>query len=129
MDIRQLRYVIAIARTKHFTHAAEQLGVAQPALSQAVAQREKQIGVSLFERSSRRVQLTSAGRLFVDRAESILAQLDALEDNMREHAKLLLGQVNIGTMVFFFFGKTRLAEVVAEFSHLYPGVELILDNH
>jgi len=129
MDVRQLRYVAAVARTRHFTHAAEQLGVAQPALSQAVALLERQIGVVLFERSSRRVHLTAAGKLFVERAEHILEQLDALQRNMLEHAQLLLGQINVGTMVFFFFGKTQLADVVAEFTQMHTGVELIIDNY
>src|SRR5215510_14326043 len=129
MDIRQLRYVVAVARTMHFTHAAEQLGVAQPALSQAIALLERQIGVSLFERSSRRVQLTSAGKLFVERAEQILAQLDSLQKSMLAHSQLLLGKINVGTMVFFFLGQTRLSQAVAEFTQLHPGIELDIDNH
>jgi DNA-binding transcriptional LysR family regulator len=129
MDVRQLRYVVAVARTMHFTHAADQLGVAQPALSQAVALLERQLGVALFERSSRRVQLTAAGKLFVDRAEQILTQLDALQKNMLAHAQLLLGKISVGTMVFFFLGQTRLSDAVAEFTHLHPGIELAIDNN
>jgi len=129
MDVRQLRYVIAVARAMHFTHAAEQLGVAQPALSQAIALLERQLGVSLFERSSRRVQLTAAGKLFVERAEQILSQLDSLQKSMLAHSQLLLGKINVGTMVFFFLGQSRLSDAVAEFTHLHPGVELVIDNH
>jgi DNA-binding transcriptional LysR family regulator len=129
MDVRQLRYVVAVARTKHFTHAAEQLGVAQPALSQAISLLEKRMAVALFDRSSRRVELTAAGRLFVERAERILADLDSLKLNMFEHAELLRGQVNVGSMVFFFFGIMPLADIVTDFIKIYPGVELSLDNN
>lgn len=113
----------------HFTHAAEQLGVAQPALSQAVALLERQIGVALFERSSRRVQLTAAGRLFAERAEQILADLDSLQKSMLAYAQLLLGKINVGTMVFFFLGQSRLSDAVAEFTHMHPGVELVIENY
>jgi DNA-binding transcriptional LysR family regulator len=113
----------------HFTRAAEQLGVAQPALSQAVALLERQLGISLFERSSRRVQLTTAGRLFVERADLILKQLDSLQNSMLAHAEVLLGKVNIGTMVFFFLGQSRLSDAVAEFTQQHPGVDLVIENY
>src|ERR1700734_1348669 len=100
MEIRQLRYVVAVARTMNFTQAAAVLGIAQPALSQAVAQLEKQLAISLFNRNSRRVELTAAGRLFVERAEKILRELDNLQHNMLDHAEALHGSVNVGTMVF-----------------------------
>ena len=127
-DVRHLRYVVAVARTLNFTHAAEQLGVAQPALSQAISLIEKRMRITLFDRSRRRMLLTDAGRLFVERAEQILAALDSLQRNMLEHAELLRGRVNIGTMVFFFFGRTQLADCVAAFVKMHPGVELSLDN-
>lgn len=129
MDIRQLRYVAAVARTMNFTQAAAQLGVAQPALSQAIAQLEKQLAVTLFDRNSRRVQLTPAGRLFADRAEKILRDLDSLQYSMLDHADLLHGKVNVGSMVFFFFGDIRLAEILADFARAHPGVELNVENH
>ena len=129
MDFRHLRYVVAIARTMHFTRAAEELGVAQPALSQAIALLEKRLDVSLFVRTSRRVQLTPAGRMFVERAEQILREIDSLQRNMQEHAEVMRGQVNIGTMVFFFFGRAQLAEAVSDFVRIHPGVEISLENH
>lgn len=128
MDVRQLRYVVAVARTSHFTHAAAELGVAQPALSQAIALLEKRMAVTLFDRSRRRVRLTAAGRLFVERAEKILAEFDSLQSNMQEHAQLLRGQINVGAMVFFFHGKSQLSAVIADFIKIHPGVDLTVSN-
>lgn len=129
MDFRQLRYVVAIAHAMHFTRAAEELGVAQPALSQAIALLEKRLDVALFVRNSRRVQLTPAGRMFVERAEQILREIDSLQRNMQEHAQTMRGQVNIGTMVFFFFGRAQLAEAVSDFVKTHPGVEISVENN
>lgn len=129
MDIRQLRYVVAAARTMNFTQAAAKLGIAQPALSQAIASLEKEVSVSLFDRNSRRVQLTAAGRLFVERAEKILRDLDSLQHSMHDHAESVRGKVNVGTMVFFFFGTIPFSETVAEFARIHPGVELSIDNY
>src|SRR3712207_8123309 len=61
MELRQLRYFAAVARRRHFTAAAEAIGVAQPALSQQVRLLERELGVQLFDRSGRRVRLTPAG--------------------------------------------------------------------
>jgi LysR family transcriptional regulator, transcription activator of glutamate synthase operon len=128
MDIRQLRYVVAVARTSHFTRAAAELGVAQPALSQTIALLEKRMSVALFDRSGRRVRLTTAGQMFVERAEKILAELDSLQGNMLEHARLLRGRVHLGAMVFFFHGRSQLARVIADFLKLHPDVELTVSN-
>jgi DNA-binding transcriptional LysR family regulator len=128
MDVRQLRYVVTVARTSHFTHAAAELGVAQPALSQASALLEKRMAVTLFDRSRRRVRLTAAGRLFVERAEKILAELDLLQTSMLEHAQLLRGQLNVGAMVFFFYGRSQLSGVIADFVKIHPGVDLTVSN-
>ena len=77
MEIRQLRYFVAVAHARHFGQAAERLHMAQSPLSQAIRQLESQVGATLFDRTTRRVDLTAAGEAFLRDAERIL---DALED-------------------------------------------------
>lgn len=76
MELRQLRYFLAVAEDLHFTHAAERLHVAQPALSQQISQLEREVGVKLLERTSRHVVLTSAGEVFRKRASVAIEQLE-----------------------------------------------------
>ena len=71
-ELRQLRYFIAVAHRKHFSQAAEELSIAQPALSQQIRQLEREPGVTLFERTSRQVRLTSAGEALLVRSKRIL---------------------------------------------------------
>src|SRR5512132_3080461 len=76
MELRQLRYVEAVARHRHFTRAAEELHLAQSALSHQIQRLERELGTPLFERTSRRVVPTEAGQVIAGRARSILAELD-----------------------------------------------------
>jgi LysR family transcriptional regulator, transcription activator of glutamate synthase operon len=76
MDVRQLRYVEAVARHRHFTRAADELHVAQSALSHQVRRLETELGVALFERTSRRVTPTEAGLAIAARARRVLVELD-----------------------------------------------------
>jgi DNA-binding transcriptional LysR family regulator len=75
MELRQLEAFVAVARAGTFTGAAEQLGVVQPAVSQAVRRLEDELGLTLFERTSRRVTPTAEGAAFLPRAEAVLASL------------------------------------------------------
>ena len=93
MDLRQLRYVAAVARLGGFTRAAEELHVAQPALSLAVRQLETELGVRLFDRTSRRVTPTDAGSAFANRASQILDQVDGVAEEMAEFAGAMRGTV------------------------------------
>lgn len=86
MDLRQIAYVEAVARNANFTRAAAELHVAQPALSHAVRRLEGELGVRLFERTSRRVTLTPAGTAFVERAGRVSREVAALAQEMREYA-------------------------------------------
>ena len=78
MEFRQLRYAIAVAEERHFTRAAARLHVAQSALSHQVAALESELGARLFDRTSRRVTLTSAGEDFVLHAREVLAATERL---------------------------------------------------
>src|SRR4051794_5794907 len=76
IEVRELEYFLAVADTLHFARAAEHLGIEPPPLSRAIAQLERRLGTTLFERTSRRVELTPAGRMFRTDARSALRSLD-----------------------------------------------------
>ncbi|MFC4036123.1 LysR family transcriptional regulator [Streptomyces polygonati] len=77
LETRELVYFVAVAEELHFSRAAERLGIAQPPLSRAVSRLERRIGVRLLERTSRRVELTAAGLVFLDECRALLRGLDA----------------------------------------------------
>src|ERR1700733_13929557 len=122
MEFRQLRSVVAVARHASFTKGAAALAVAQPALSQAIASLERELGVRLFDRSSRRVALTDAGRAFAARAERILAEVAAAAEEMTAHAGGLRGRVVLGTSQSF--AEDKLPKLLGRFHGTHPGVEI-----
>ncbi|MFN8511391.1 MAG: LysR substrate-binding domain-containing protein [Chloroflexia bacterium] len=124
MELRQLRYFAAVARRRHFTLAAEAIGVAQPALSQQVRLLERELGVQLFDRSGRRVRLTAAGEALLVRAESILAEVANAQSEMAEYAGTVRGRVVVGTLPSL--AEHQLPPLVAAFHRRHPGLELIL---
>ena len=96
MELRHLRYFVAVAEERHFGRAADRLHVAQPALSRQIRQLETEIGVQLLTRTTRRVELTDAGEAYVDRARAILTAVDAAHDEARRIAAGEQGTVSIG---------------------------------
>jgi LysR family hydrogen peroxide-inducible transcriptional activator len=126
MDLRHLRFAVELGRARNFTRAAERLGVAQPALSQAISSLEREFSVRLFERTSRRVQPTAVGMLFIEGAEEVLRCAERLRLVTQEHAVLLRGVLTIGTMAHF--GGTTLPSMLVEFQTAYPGIELVLHS-
>ena len=83
MDLRQLRYFVAVARERNFTRAAEQLNIAQPPLSRQIQLLEEELGVVLITRTSRPVKLTDAGRLLYEQALQVLGRVDQMKDATR----------------------------------------------
>ncbi|WP_433190794.1 LysR family transcriptional regulator [Actinoallomurus sp. CA-150999] len=118
---RQLEYFQAVARELHFTRAARELRIAQPALSQQIRKLERQLGVVLFERDNHRVALTEAGSALLERADRILADIGAVEDEMRGWGGGTRGRIRLGVARGLIAGMSRL---LAEFCAAYPGVEM-----
>ena len=124
MELRHLRYFIAVAEELHFGRAAERLFIAQPPLSQQIQQLERELGFLLFNRTQRRVELTAAGQLFLEEARELLSGLEKAVAASRRVARGEIGWLGIGfvgTATYEF-----LPAVLSEFRAHYPEVELVL---
>jgi LysR family transcriptional activator of glutamate synthase operon len=122
LELRQLRYVEAVARHRHFTRAAEELHVAQSALSHQVRRLEAELGTELFERTSRRVAPTEAGEAVAARARRILAEVDGTREEVDELRGVIRGHISIGALLTA--GEIDFPRLMTAFSESYPGVEV-----
>jgi DNA-binding transcriptional LysR family regulator len=125
MDLRQIVYVEAVARNANFTRAAAELHVAQPALSVAIRRIEAELGVRLFERTSRRVSLTPAGTAFLDRAARVSREVDALADEMREYAGGARGRLRLSA---WYHVEPDLVDFMRDFTAANPLVEVSIQE-
>ncbi|KAB1438816.1 LysR substrate-binding domain-containing protein [Pseudodesulfovibrio senegalensis] len=98
MELRHIRYFLAVAEELHFGRAAKRLHIAQPPLSQQIRQLEEEMEVRLFARTSRSVKLTPEGELFLDEARRLLAGLDRAVDRTRDLARGKHGRLAVGFM-------------------------------
>lgn len=96
MELRHLRYFIAVAEEQHITRAALRLGIQQPPLSLQIQDLERELSVQLFERSPRRIRLNAAGQVFLEDARKLLEQVDAAVQRVRQSARGELGSICIG---------------------------------
>ena len=124
IDIRQLRYFVAVAETLHFGRAAERLHVTQPPLSRQVAALEQELGVRLIERQSRRAVLTPAGARFLEDARQIIAALDRACRDARAWQSGDLGELTIGFMMHAAYSSVPL--LTRRFATAHPDVTLHL---
>ena len=122
MDIKQMRYIVEIARTLNFTKAAETLYITQPALSQQVSVIEAELGFRVFERTTRSVRLTEDGEVFASRARRVLLEWDELEALASRLAERRRRELNIG--MFMQSDYSRFPALLAEFAALHPDIYL-----
>nr|WP_320134059.1 LysR substrate-binding domain-containing protein [uncultured Holophaga sp.] len=122
MELRQLRYFIAVAEHLHFRRASEVMHIAQPSLSQQIHQLEEELGAVLFDRNQRKVTLTPAGVVFYQKAKTLLRDAErALEDTRR----VALGHAGLLSLSFITTAALEvLPSTVKEFQSLNPSVEI-----
>ena len=122
MDVRALRYSLAIARFGSFTRAAESLHVAQPALSVAIKKLEAELGVTLFVRKAHRVEPTAEGRILLARAERIFNEMDSAVHEISDAVELRSGVVRLGMPPMF--GLEYFPSLIAQFHAAYPKISM-----
>ncbi|TPE48960.1 LysR family transcriptional regulator [Amaricoccus solimangrovi] len=122
MELRQLRYFVAVARERNFTRAAERLHIAQPPLSRQIQALEREIGVRLIERGARPVRLTEPGRLFYDQAVQALEHVEEMTEMTRRLAETARTRLGIGFVSSTLYG--HLPEVIRRYRAARPEVEI-----
>jgi DNA-binding transcriptional LysR family regulator len=127
MELRHLRYFIAVAEELHFGRAAQVLGISQPPLSQQIQALEQEVGARLFERTNRRVELSEAGRLFLHEARLVLAQVDKASDVARRAQLGELGELKIGFTSSAPFNSS-IPQAIFAFRQAFPAVHLNLQE-
>jgi DNA-binding transcriptional LysR family regulator len=120
MELRQVEYVVAVAEHGGFTRAAKALHVSQPSLSGGIATLERELGVALFHRLGRRVQLTSAGEAFLPPAQRLLREAGAVRDAVAGVAELGRGSLDLVSLPTL--AAEPLAPIVGAFRSRHPGV-------
>ena len=121
ITIRQLQAFLQVADAGNFTRAAERMHVAQPALSQHVRDLEDELSIRLFDRTTRRVELTEGGREFRHRAEKIVADIEHAARSAHEYAERKRGRITIAAPPLL--AATILPWAMAEFARDFPGIE------
>jgi DNA-binding transcriptional LysR family regulator len=124
MELRHLRYFVALAENLHFRRAAERLSIAQPALSQQIQQLERELGVKLVERTQRRVSLTEAGTVFLERARLTLAEAAEAVRLARLAGRGEVGHLGVGAVTSALYG--IFPDVVRVFRERHRDVHLTL---
>lgn len=122
MNSRQLEYFLAVARELNFTKAAQSMYVSQTAVTQQIKALEEQLGVSLFERTKKKVVLTPAGKVFQAEAAKILKRIDIAVERTREASSGFIGTLDIGFAIGI--GNTGLAEKIQAFNQKYPNIAM-----
>ncbi|MCJ0765235.1 LysR family transcriptional regulator [Variovorax terrae] len=126
LSSKQLRAFVALNEERNFTKAAEQCHLSQPAFSALIRALEDGVGTRLFDRDTRKVQLTTEGQLFAESARRLLDDMDHILDDLTEHVERRKGRVSLAALPSLAAG--WLPGVFAEFRRLYPGIEISLTD-
>jgi DNA-binding transcriptional LysR family regulator len=124
MELRHLRYFVAVAEELHFGRAAARLHMAQPPLSHQIRQLEQELGVPLFQRTKRRVEITPAGQAFLDEVRRLFAQAERAVNTARRANRGEIGQLGIGFIPSA--DLDLLPRVLRAWGRRFPQVEIVL---
>lgn len=127
MTLTELKYIVAVAREKHFGHAAEACYVAQPTLSVAIKKLEDELGVILFERGGTEISITTIGMQIVAQAERVLEQTAAIKEMAKQNKDPLAGHLRLG--VIYTIGPYLLPPLVKRLIERVPQMPLILQEN
>lgn len=127
MEWQQLEYFRVVAKTEHFTQAAEQLAISQPALSRSINLLEETLGVSLFDRVGRSVKLNAFGKLFLRRVDRALQEIQDGVNELQQLKDPYTGTVSLAFVMTF--GLSFLPDFIREFNQAYPQVVLQLHQN
>lgn len=127
MTLTELKYIVAVARAKHFGHAAESCFVAQPTLSVAIKKLEDELGVTLFERGGSEVSVTPVGAQIVAQAERVLEQTAAIKELAKQNKDPLAGPLRLG--VIYTIGPYLLPPLVKNLIDNVPQMPLVLQEN
>ncbi len=122
MELRHLKYFVAVAEELHFSRAARRLHIAQPPLSQQIRALEGELGLPLFVRTSRKVELSEAGRIFLEQARLVLAQAEQARQTMISARRGDAGEIGIGFVTSAVY--TLLPKILREFTRGRDGVSI-----
>ncbi|HET7468277.1 MAG TPA: LysR substrate-binding domain-containing protein [Gemmatimonadales bacterium] len=129
MELRHLRYAVAVAEEGSFTHAAARLHVVQQALSQQIADLERELGVRIFERTSRGIRVTEPGAIFLAEAVATLANVDRTIDTVRHHAAGAPPTLRVGAGTLFRVAGPLVAEAIRRFREAAPAAQVEVLEH
>lgn len=124
LSARQLRAFTALAQERHFTRAAQRCHMTQPAFSALIRQIEDEAGLRLFDRNTRHVALTPEGAYFLQRAQRLVAEFDALKDDIGDYAARRHGSVGLAALPSLAAG--WLPPILADYHRSHPGLRLAL---
>ncbi|MDR1193835.1 MAG: LysR family transcriptional regulator [Peptococcaceae bacterium] len=124
MQLYQLEYTLAVAKHRSFSKAAEEMNISQSSLSQQIINLEKELGVSLFVRTTRSVHLTNTGEDFISHAARVVAEMNATQRCIQEYVSLGKGYLSIGIIPAV--GYYPIPKLLASFNREYTGVKLSL---
>lgn len=122
MELHQLEYVVAVAKFHSFTKAAAEINTTQPLLSQQIKKLESELGVQLFERTTRNVELTSAGKAFLLHAQKVLGEIAQSKNTVRDYLDAARGNIRLGVLPVI--GHYGLTSLIANFQRQFPGVRM-----
>jgi LysR family cyn operon transcriptional activator len=123
VELRHLRYFVAVAEEQHFTRAAEKLHVTQPTLSHQIRELEGQLDLSLFDRVGRRVKLTAAGEMLLPHARRVIRALGEAQTELDELRGLKRGTLKVG--IIQTVNACVIPEIIARFSAAHPGINVM----